>query len=76
MDVESLLRIVAGIVLLGYAAVLLASRAKVAKAADPLADMRIVLDLAAKLRAAGKAKAATLCQQLLDELLNPSEPTP
>lgn len=34
-----------------------------------LADMRLVLDLAARLKAAGCTDGVTLCQQLLDVML-------
>lgn len=34
-------------------------------------DMRVVLDLAAKLRDEGNAEAVKLCQQLLDQMLKP-----
>lgn len=34
-------------------------------------DLRLVLDLAARLRDAGKADAVKLCQQLMDEMLKP-----
>jgi hypothetical protein len=33
------------------------------------ADMHVVLDLAAKMQAQGKAEAVKLCQQLIDQLL-------
>jgi hypothetical protein len=40
------------------------------KAAAPsLADMRLVLDLAARLKAAGCVDGVALCQQLLDVML-------
>lgn len=34
-----------------------------------IADMRLVLDLAARLKAAGCTEGVTLCQQLLDVML-------
>lgn len=34
-------------------------------------DMRVVLDLAAKLRDQGQTEAVKLCQQLLDQMLQP-----
>jgi hypothetical protein len=37
----------------------------------PVDDLRLVIDLAARLRDQGKAEAVTVCQQLLDELLKP-----
>jgi len=40
-----------------------------------IADMRIVLDLADRLRRAGRADGVALCQQLLDVMLaNPKPP--
>lgn len=39
------------------------------KAAPSLADMRLVLDLAARLKAAGCVDGVALCQQLLDVML-------
>ena len=38
-------------------------------AAPGLADMRLVLDLAARLKAAGCSEGVALCQQLLDVML-------
>jgi hypothetical protein len=37
----------------------------------PVDDLRLVIDLAARLRDQGKAEAVVVCQQLLDELLKP-----
>jgi hypothetical protein len=37
----------------------------------PVDDLRLVIDLAARLRDAGKTQAVAVCQQLLDELLQP-----
>lgn len=76
------LRVLAGGAAVCYVAFLLfrASRpvAGISPAAAPpaagsgaVADMRIVLDLAARLREAGKGDAVKLCQQLLDEMLKP-----
>lgn len=39
-----------------------------------LGDMRFVLELAARLQAAGKVQAVKLCQQLIDEMLAPHPP--
>lgn len=37
--------------------------------ADELSDMKTVLEMANRLRKAGKTKAVELCQELLDEML-------
>jgi hypothetical protein len=37
----------------------------------PVDDLRLVIDLAARLRDSGKTQAVEVCQQLLDELLKP-----
>jgi hypothetical protein len=37
----------------------------------PVDDLRLVIDLAARLRDKGKTQAVAVCQQLLDELLKP-----
>lgn len=37
----------------------------------PVDDLRLVIDLAARLRDQGKTEAVSVCQQLLDELLKP-----
>lgn len=41
----------------------------VKEAAPGIADMRLVLDLAARLKAAGCTEGVSLCQQLLDVML-------
>lgn len=65
------LRALAGGVAVCYVAFLLfrASRPAVSLSNPAVRDMRIVLDLAARLREAGRPEAVRLCQQLLDELL-------
>jgi hypothetical protein len=40
----------------------------------PVDDLRLVIDLAARLRDQGKTEAVAVCQQLLDELLKPEAP--
>jgi len=40
----------------------------------PVDDLRLVIDLAARLRDEGKSPAVAVCQKLLDELLKPKEP--
>lgn len=42
----------------------------------PVDDLRLVIDLAARLRDAGKPEAVAVCQQLLDELLKPEPAKP
>jgi hypothetical protein len=80
---QNLLQVLVGIGLVGYAVVLLAQRAKTlrlpwGKTAEraPVDDLRLVIDLAARLRDAGKTDAVAVCQKLLDELLKPGVPTP
>ena len=70
--------------LLGYGLVLLATkggqrlRGLLGRRREraPVDDLRLVIDLAARLRDAGKTQAVTVCQQLLDELLKPEAPKP
>lgn len=68
-----------GLGLVGYAVVLIVQRAGsfrwpwAARAPRaPVDDLRLVIDLAARLRDAGKSDAVKVCQQLLDELLKPA----
>lgn len=42
----------------------------------PVDDLRLVIDLAARLRDEGKSAAVAVCQKLLDELLKPKESQP
>lgn len=70
---------VVGVGLVVYAVVLFAQRARTmrwpwGKAAEraPVDDLRLIIDLAARLRDAGKTDAVKVCQQLLDELLKPT----
>jgi hypothetical protein len=68
---------IVGIGLVGYAVVAIvrkvAGRVSWPKQTPraPVDDLRLVIDLAARLRDAGKSQAVTVCQQLLDELLKP-----
>ena len=41
---------------------------------NPLADAHTVLEIARRLQASGRTKGVELCQQLIDEMLKPSEP--
>lgn len=71
-----------GIALIGYAGVLLAQRARGFLAARPspanvpVDDVRIVSDLATRLRAQGKTDAVQIALQLHAELLKPEAATP
>jgi hypothetical protein len=79
MDAAFAIRLIAGSVAAAYAAFIIwqrASRFTLAGSAAPVDDLRLVLDLAARLRDAGRQDAVKLCQQLLDELLKPREPKP
>lgn len=66
-----------GVSLVVYAVVLLIQRASRfrlpfgSRERAPVDDLRLVIDLAARLRDAGKFEAVKVCQQLLDELLKP-----
>jgi len=42
----------------------------------PVDDLRLVIDLAARLRDQGKTEAVSVCQKLLDELLKPEAKAP
>lgn len=44
-------------------------------AVNPLADAHTILEIARRLQAAGRQKGVSLCQQLIDEMLKPSEPS-
>lgn len=70
-----------GAALVCYAVVLIVQRAKAFRSPwvrsvprAPVDDLRLVIDLAARLRDAGKSDAVKVCQQLLDELLKPGAP--
>lgn len=65
-----------GVGLVAYAAFLLAQRfwgsvVRSRKPRAPVDDLRLVIDLAARLRDAGQNEAVAVCQKLLDELLKP-----
>lgn len=67
---------VVGIGLIGYALVLIAQRVRkfvpgAAVERAPVDDLRLVIDLAARLRDKGQIDAVVVCQQLLDQLLKP-----
>jgi hypothetical protein len=72
-----------GLGLVAYAVVLFAQQARrwwpagTTKERAPVDDLRLVIDLAARLRDAGKPEAVAVCQQLVNELLKPAGgPTP
>ena len=81
MDATFLQYILAGALLAG-GAVLLAIKggqwvrnvAGTRRERTPVDDLRLVIDLAARLRDEGKSAAVACCQKLLDELLQPREP--
>lgn len=70
-----------GVGLVGYAAVLIAQRArgwlpfgKPARERAPADDLRLVIDLAARLRDKGHGEAVAVCESLVHELLKPTGP--
>lgn len=72
------LQFAAGFGLVVYAVVLLANRfrgftLRVPSPRAPVDDLRLVIDLAARLRDAGRVEAVKVCQALLDELLKPGD---
>lgn len=70
-------QVAVGVALVVYAVVLMVhqvSRRLPHKDRAPVDDLRLVIDLAARLRDAGKTEAVAVCQRLLDELLKPAEP--
>lgn len=70
------LRVAAATAAFGYAAYLVIRLAPWARPSAGVtdADLRAVLALAARFRAAGRPQAVRLCQQLLDELLGGEAP--
>lgn len=81
-SVVHMLQAVIGVGLVVYAVGLMVSRVRIARPwarstpRAPVDDLRLVIDLAARLRDAGRTDAVKVCQALLDELLKPSEPKP
>lgn len=88
MSLDAVIRLAAGLAALGLVAApaLVAAsgqlktwwqaRTNATPAAAPgvsLADMRLVLDLAARLKTAGCDQGVALCQQLLDVMLSPGK---
>lgn len=71
------LQVALGVGLAGYACVLLAQRVRAVASRGreraPVDDLRLVIDLAARLRDAGKGDAVKVCQNLIDELLKPGD---
>jgi len=76
MDIETVVRVGAAVVAVVYIVRLLRRWVPAGHPAAPVDDLRLVLDLAARLRDAGRTDAVKLCQQLLDELLKPREAAP
>lgn len=79
IDLVFVLRVIAGSAAALYAVHAIYQR--VSRAAAPgltartsVDDLRLVLDLAARLRDQGRGDAVKLCQQLIDELLKPAGP--
>jgi hypothetical protein len=75
MNYVTMAQIVIAVGLVGYGVVVgvqqLRGRLGRRRERTPVDDLRLVIDLAARLRDQGKAEAVTVCQQLLDELLKP-----
>lgn len=77
MNVLPYLQAAAGVGLVIYAVVVLAQRVRLPQAAReraPVDDLRLVIDLAARLRDKGHHQAVAVCEQLTHELLKPAEP--
>lgn len=77
MNVLPYLQAAAGVGLVIYAVVVLAQRVRLPRAAReraPVDDLRLVIDLAARLRDKGHHQAVAVCEQLTHELLKPTEP--
>lgn len=75
------LQTAAGVGLVAYAVAIIANRLRNVRPwgriqRAPVDDLRLVIDLAARLRDAGKTDAVVVCQKLLDELLKPAEQKP
>lgn len=71
------LQAAAGVGLVIYAVVALAKRVRwprTARERAPVDDLRLVIDLAARLRDKGQHQAVAVCEQLTHELLKPVEP--
>jgi hypothetical protein len=68
--------IAAGLVGYGVVVGVQQIRSRVGKRRErtPVDDLRLVIDLAARLRDQGKTEAVAVCQKLLDELLKPEAP--
>lgn len=77
-----ILQAAAGVALVGYAVVLLAKRVRTlrpwgkARERAPVDDLRLVIDLAARLRDKGQHEAVKVCEHLTHELLKPGSPAP
>lgn len=74
------IQIVVGLCLVGYAAAIVVRQARFVtwpaswvrgRSAAPVDDLRVVIDMAARLRDAGNPDAVKVCQSLIDELLKP-----
>jgi len=80
MSYVTVAQIVIAVGLVGYGVVVglqqIRSRLGRRRERTPVDDLRLVIDLAARLRDQGKTQAVAVCQQLLDELLKPEAPKP
>lgn len=74
------LQVAVGLLLVGYAAISVLGRVNwsairmpwpSAGKTAPVDDLRLVIDMAARLRDAGNLEAVKVCQALIDELLKP-----
>jgi hypothetical protein len=77
VNVLPYLQAAAGVGLVIYAVVVLAQRVRLPRATReraPVDDLRLVIDLAARLRDKGHHQAVAVCEQLTHELLKPTEP--
>lgn len=78
MNPSHLVTYAAGIACLGYALFLVVQQATAyvgrRRVRTPVDDLRLVIDLAARLRDQGKPAAVAVCQKLIDELLKPEGP--
>ena len=74
MNYVTLAQIVIAVGLVGYGVVVGVQQLRGRlgrRTRTPVDDLRLVIDLAARLRDQGKTEAVSVCQQLLDELLKP-----
>ncbi|MEY3205031.1 MAG: hypothetical protein RLZZ21_1362 [Planctomycetota bacterium] len=78
MTILQYVQAVGGVVLVCYAVWLIVSRMRPwfhPSERAPVDDLRLVIDLAARLRDKGHHEAVKVCEQLTHELLKPAEQT-